>query len=549
MKKKPVLTQEQLVAVRSKRQFVAVVTGPGSGKTLMITERVKRLVRHCGVAPHAILVMAFGRDASAEIEQRFATVGLTGVRVSTIHALAYQVAFNLHPNAAAGSSPIATGKLLRQLKSDMRELTADFDEVKSVLSFCRNTGKSIPAVIVKRFRHLARFTAQLIKLADMYKREKQKLGLWDFDDLIVMATEKLRSSASLQGFMLALNILVDEYQDLTLAQRRFISALVKVSGTKRCSLFVVGDPAQSIYGFRGAEPDWPAKFKKRWPSAYRIDLTHNHRSTPEIVALASAIEEPLKLKRNLKPADSKKGVTPQLVNFLNKAAEAEGVAQWIVSLIGKGHKDEAIAVLGRHKADLLEIRKALESNRVSLSVTFEESLLNCEHVLDVLAAIEVGQGSRDEELISRCLMLYSGMRRGRALKLAQKIAGLGPKTPLTKAITKCAPASFHGFHALAESLICASRRETTLKGKINCVAQKLSFLLAEKYKRSWNKLKADIDRLSHIAAVGSLEQLQSKLEATDAQFAVERPKSQTGVTLSTIHGSKGLQWKIVFIVG
>ncbi|MDR0355651.1 MAG: UvrD-helicase domain-containing protein [Deltaproteobacteria bacterium] len=355
------LSSEQLAAVTFAGPALALTAGPGAGKTMVLVRRAAYLTRQ-GAAENMLLT-TYTRKAAEELAQRLQ--GLLGpsadrVRVSTLHALALELASARSPDHKLAEpqtldeivgraakicrvSPRRFQNLCALKKNNLMlaefaSLTVYFDPVEGVLKPCEpndlswtellrapdsteSPGEERPVVSTERIRAAARAEAAALHA---YQRELARLKLWDFDDLILEATR-----LCLDGFAPAFSaVLADEFQDFSLAQYALLSALSQ----KASSFTVIGDPEQSIYGFRGACGDIFEKVEADRPELVKMDLSLNFRSNPSICLASEAVRPQGGRRRSpVRPVDPEKIARAQLKN---PQAEAAWVVERISAVLG-----------------------------------------------------------------------------------------------------------------------------------------------------------------------------------------------------------------------
>ncbi len=351
---------------------VAVQAGPGTGKTQTLMGRVSRLLQQ-GVNPRQILVLTFTRRAAQELKERLSRIygpGQALPRAETMHAMAFE-----HWKNVYGEEPLILGeeeaeKVFAAANPDLQgqALKKSWQD----LGLAREERKDIPAC------------------GERYARQKQDWNLVDYTDLLEFWLEEMRSGEYLRPYT---QVLVDEVQDLSRLQLLLIRELLPAGGE---GFFGIGDPRQSIYGFRGAVGDVVQSLRSFWPELELVTLTENYRSSQEI----------LDLSQELYPGDTrlraKKKIPAQMTYFqaINGAQEAQWVGERIRGLLGgTGHwqKDsgseteflapEDIVVLVRFKALARGLEKELHRSGIPVSMPQEEPYYRDSRVEQILGAV------------------------------------------------------------------------------------------------------------------------------------------------------------------
>ena len=341
------LNQEQQLAVNSQEGPLLVVAGPGTGKTRTLLERAKRLLE-LDCDPQKILVLAFTRAAARQLRQRLREDGPAGgkvPRVNTLHSLAYEDLSEL-----TGAAP----RLMPE--EEARELF-----MRANPELAREQGKREWSRLALARETLAEAGPELSALAKNYSREKESRGLADYTDLLEMWLA--REEAGLGGYE---HLLLDEVQDLSPLQIRMASRLVLPPGK---GLFAIGDPRQSIYGFRGAAGDPEGELRSQWPGLTTLSLRRNYRTAQGILDFSAGLYS--------RPPEliSEQGPVESLIHFYeakHAKQEAGWIAEQIKSLVGgtahlqADQRDSGglgpgdIAVLVRVRALLPQLRFVLQ---------------------------------------------------------------------------------------------------------------------------------------------------------------------------------------------
>ena len=265
-----------------------VLAGPGSGKTLVITQRVRYLIEAYHVRPQEILVITFTKAAAQEMQSRFQALSRQrGVTFGTFHAVFFHILkYAYHYNAANILTEEKKYQILQRLLSEsglhFEDEKETLSEIASEISVVKNEqiplvhyySKSCPEEVFRNFYR---------KYEEMHRRE----GLLDFDDMMTMTYELLTQRADILAAWQRhyRYILVDEFQDINLLQY----AILRLLANPERNLFIVGDDDQSIYRFRGAKPEIMLNFPKDYPDAKQIVLDRNFRSVASVIRAAQIV--------------------------------------------------------------------------------------------------------------------------------------------------------------------------------------------------------------------------------------------------------------------
>ncbi|MEK6608460.1 MAG: ATP-dependent helicase, partial [Myxococcota bacterium] len=436
------LNDEQRAVVAHPGGPMLVIAGAGTGKTRTLTTRVARLLRD-GVPPERVLVCTFTNRAAREMLRRVETLLGADVRRlwgGTFHHIA-NLALRRH--AAAVGLPENYGIL-------------DREDAKDLLAAClADEGKALserryprPAVLLGIFslevncnlgleeavrRRAPRFLARLDDLERVRRRfaeRKASSGVVDFDDLLLLLRHFLAdhpdAGALRERFE---HVLVDEYQDTNHLQAEIVDLVARGHG----NVMVVGDDAQSIYSFRGADVGNILGFPQRWPGTSLFHLTRNYRSTPEILALANrALERNVRQFEKHLRATRPSGPRPVRAEVGDVLAQAAFVAQRVLELSQEeGVPLGAIAVLYRAHAHSLELQVELVRRQIPYVVRSGVRFFEQAHLKDVLAYLRVLHNARDELAWTRLLRLWQGFgaRSAGRVREAAAAAPAGVRAP------------------------------------------------------------------------------------------------------------------------
>jgi DNA helicase-2/ATP-dependent DNA helicase PcrA len=396
---------------------IRVVAGAGTGKTAVIAERFRRLVA-AGVSPLSILVMTFTERASAEMRQRIESlIDDVAPAVGTFHSVA--LGWLRADGRAVGVPPsfqILTGAdrwiLARELMWQLGDSALTGDErpddlVTPALHMLERMKQEL--VPMGRLESWAKSSddperAELmracVRLFRAYEKECRKRRLLDFEDLLVMAVRMLEEHPALLAKYTARfpHVLVDEYQDLNLAQERLVELVAS-----RSQPFVVGDDDQSIYRFRGASRASLERFNALFPDAKTITIGRNHRSSRRIVAAATSLIINNKDRLDKQLISAGPGPMVELWLCPDGETEASAIAAQAASLVERGTSLREIAVLCRTNAIARPIAAALSARRLPHVVIGGRGFHDRPEIRDVIALMRVLRDPSDVVAIARAM--------------------------------------------------------------------------------------------------------------------------------------------------
>jgi len=565
------LNEEQVAVVEAGEGPILVVAGAGSGKTRTLTWRVARLL-HDGVAPESILLLTFTNKAAKEMLRRVEEVARVDTRRltgGTFHHVAHQLL-----REHGGELGYARGYSILDREDSSDVMTAAIadcglavgarrfpkaDVMVDLVSMAVNTQTPLADLVAMRRPQFSPLTEPILEVARRFAERKRELNAMDFDDLLlnwkVLLAEREPVRRALADRYR--HIMVDEYQDTN----RLQGDVVDLLALDHQNLCVVGDDAQSIYGFRGAHFANILEFEQRYPRARRFALTVNYRSTPQVLALANAsiacnLRQFKKELRSVRPD----GMLPALVPCRDVFQQAAFVAQRVLELRDEGVPLPEICVLYRAHHHSMEIQFELARRGIPFVVRSGVRFFEASHVKDVLAHLRFARNPGDELALKRCLKVTPGVGTTTADAVWRALAarrrhGAGTVAELAAPeVAGHVPAKGRpGYAALAELLqgltrpptrdlpgesiekVLAGGYEEFLKAEYMNADSRVEDLrqLAE-YARSWE------DTETFLAEISLLSELS-------AETVSEGGEPDEKMVLSSVHQAKGLEWRAVFV--
>ncbi|MBK1882031.1 ATP-dependent helicase [Luteolibacter pohnpeiensis] len=569
------LNTEQYAAVSSPPGKALVIAGAGSGKTRTLTYRVAWLLDH-GVESRQILLLTFTNKASREMIERVrelvpqdisdlwaGTFHSIGNRILRRHAedLGFTRSFSILDrddqksllSAVVASCEIDT-KQRRFPKPDV---------LASIFSLIENTGATLEQVVAGRYAYFYDWIDEIAKVKEGYAAKKQATNSMDFDDLLGQTVRLFEE----QPEVLALyqkrfrHLLVDEYQDTNSVQGRMIFLLTGGSN----SLMAVGDDAQSIYSWRGADMDHILSFPTTWPGSKVFKIETNYRSVPEILDLSNAAirANTAGFEKDLRSSRQGTGIKPALVAVEDPNTQAAFVAQRILELRDEGIELEEMAVLYRAHFQSLEVQMELTRRGIPFGITSGLRFFEQAHIKDVAAFLRFVTNRKDEVSFKRMTMLLPGIGPGAAEKLWQSWLNSGfidnPQPPPKWSDL------FLQFKAPKKSAkhweqLCYTLDELSPDGEFVAPSQMIFSVLEGVYDDyikenfdNYDNRRSDIEQLSQYGGnFTDIEEFLAQLSlmsAVDGEPTGDRSANDDEkVTLSSIHQAKGLEWKAVFLI-
>ena len=553
------LNEQQLQVVTAGEGPLLVIAGAGSGKTRTLTYRVARLLES-GVPPQNILLLTFTNKAAREMLHRVeALVGADCRRLTggTFHHVGNLV---LRRNAElVGYKPNFTILDREDAKDLMGDLAArhradeDYrrfpkgDVLLEISSFSRNTGTPLERVIEKRYPAFFEIQDTVIQTIKRYGARKQDLNLVDFDDLLVLWRDVLRGHEEVREVQRRLwrYVMVDEYQDTNLLQSQIVELIAGESG----NLMAVGDDAQSIYSFRGANFANIIDFPKRHPGTKMFKLETNYRSTPEILNLAnSSIRHNQRQFEKTLHSSRKSAVLPESVAAGDANEQARFVAQQLTDLQDEGFNLRDIAVLYRAHYHSMELQMELTRLGVPFQVRSGLRFFEQAHIKDVAAYLKIVVNLKDELAWKRVLKHVPRVGKATAAKVWRMIEE-DRFGDVKKSLPKGAQKGWE------EIVLLVGKLRDQVKTPAEMIRSVLEGGYEDYLQTTYANFTARADDLRRFAdfalRYGGAEDLLSELALTSGvagQDALEEDEDVDTLILSTVHQAKGLEWRAVFVL-
>ena len=548
------LNPQQKQAATTETKHSLVLAGAGCGKTKTIVARAAYLIEQ-GIPANQIQILTFTRRAASEIVARVELAlgeQAKGLRASTFHTFCMYLlrripqAFGLEQFTIIDrDDQIMMFRLIRGKddKKNPNQLPKP-QELCDLYSFARNTRQKLSLALEKQHpEHLA-FKDQIAEIMKEYETRKRARSFLDYDDILAIVASALDQSQGLVDYVASIcrHMLVDEMQDTNPLQWALLEPL-----KDKVSLFCVGDDAQSIYGFRGADFENIHHFKERVPEAEIFKLEKNYRSTQEILDLSNWLLDQSEIKYD-KRLDAYRGdgIKPKLHIFPNEFDEAKWIAIDIKErhfLEGSPWRDHMVLVRSSFAARHIEAA-CIQAN-VPYRFIGGMKLLETAHVKDLLSLLRLIANPLDDIAWMRFLTLWDGVGDVSASRLAQQLL-LEPHTD--KIIDK-----LEKFARIPQETLLIMKQMDVLRNEVQaCVGlaiQAIEHQLSENYKKDWKRRQGDFELVKQLASKHS--QLSEFLEAYVLDpvsiSEIERQSQDDVVTLITIHSAKGTEQKVCYV--
>lgn len=567
------LNEQQYAAVTAGRGPLLVIAGAGSGKTRVVTYRVAWLIEH-GVDPSRILLVTFTNKAARQMLRRVEALlqtSLPRLWGGTFHHIANRILrehaerLGYTPNYTildAEDSHDLLSLCVREAGIDIKARRFPQGSVLGdIISLAANTSCSIEQVIERAYPYFEPLTLDILLVSAIYRQRKQRDNLMDYDDLLLNWKRLLDEHPAVRHryadqFM---HILVDEYQDTNTIQADIIDQLAVIHR----NVMVVGDDAQSIYSWRGADFHNIYGFPERYPDAQVFRLEVNYRSTPPVLDLANAsIVCNQKQFPKVLRARRRGGVKPALVPARDVYEQAEFVVSRALELHEAGIPLSEMAVLYRSHYHSMEIQVELVRRGIPYIVRSGVRFFEQAHIKDVLAYVRLINNPHDELAWMRVLQLIPGVGKNTAARVWQQLAAAEqPLTTIAGAVfvPARAEAGWKDFVSLLMRLIDAQHIDSP-SAQIEAV---LDSGYLDHLRANYANAEARLDDLRQLAAFAARYQSAEAFLSEVALIGAERFCWRDGLygedilqsgdpeeflVLSSIHQAKGLEWRVVFLV-
>ncbi|MEK5754928.1 ATP-dependent helicase [Acinetobacter variabilis] len=548
------LNPQQKQAATTEAKHSLVLAGAGCGKTKTIVARAAYLIDQ-GVPANQIQILTFTRRAASEIVARVELAlgeQAKGLRASTFHTFCMYLlrripkAFGLEQFSIIDrDDQLMMFRLIRGRddKKNPNYLPKP-QELCDLYSFARNTRQKLSLALEKQMPEYLALKDQISDIMKEYEARKRARSFLDYDDILAVVATALAQSEGLVEYvsLICRHMLVDEMQDTNPLQWALLEPL-----KDQISLFCVGDDAQSIYGFRGADFENIHHFKERVPDAQIFKLEKNYRSTQEILDLSNWLLDQSEIKYDKRlDAHRGEGIKPKMHIFPNEFDEAKWIAIDIKErhyLQGSKWSDHMVLVRSSYAA------RHIEAACIAANVPYRfiggMKLLETAHVKDLLSLLRVVANPLDDIAWMRFLTLWNGVGDVGASKLSQQLLAEPEMDIIADKLKK--------FGKIPLETILIMKQMAVLKTEVQaCVGlavQAIEAQLAENYKKDWNRRQGDFELVKQLASKHAQvsEFLEEYVLDPVSISEIERQSDTDVVTLITIHSAKGTEQKVCYV--
>jgi DNA helicase-2/ATP-dependent DNA helicase PcrA len=544
------LNPGQHAAATFKGGHALVLAGAGCGKTKTIIARCEYLVAG-GVPASRIYVLAFTRKAADQIIERVAeTLGSAarGLKASTFHKFCLTL-IHAHPQAFGCQAHTVLDRddqlhLMRAIRGGSKgDGLPTAAEITDIYSLARNTRCPLSEAIARFEVELVHHEDTIAGIVRRYEARKQKRKYLDFDDILEVVATRLRDNPQIRSVMAGRfsHVLVDEFQDTNNLQWALLDSL-----KDHATLFCVGDDAQCIYGFRGADFKTIHSFKERIPSATVLKLDDNYRSTQEILDLSNWLlrQSPLAYGKELQ-AIRGAGLKPRIQDFTNEWNEASWIAEDLLVRRDDGAcwSDHMILVRGSWSA------RAVQTQLIERNIPYRyiggTGLLQTAHIRDVVSVLRIVANQEDELAWVRYLRLWPGIGETLANRIVEKIMD---KPNLPNILNLLSGNKKAGGDCRKTIELVAAQAGNPVEA-FRASVRALEPVLAGQYADDWDQRRRDFELVEELA--GKHATLSGFIEEYILEPVYGTSNAEEGedmVTLITVHSAKGTEAKVCYVI-
>ncbi len=561
------LNNEQQLAVKETEGYIRVVAGAGSGKTRVLTHRYVYIAKALGVPTEHILSVTFTNKAANVMKKRIRDFipDEDGGYIGTFHSICRKIlSFDIHRLNYPKNFKILDvedqKELLREIyeKNGLKLKNNSFSNVLNRIDVYKYDLKYIPELIstdhVKTFSNLnVENKASTDFIINEYLKSQRKNFYLDFADLVnftlyLFKTDKEFNEKWSNHFEY---IQVDEFQDVSPEQYELVSLLSKNNG----NLFIVGDPDQTIYSFRGADVNIFLDFDKTFKNVKTIILDTNYRSTPQILNASNSLigKNSKRIKKQLKPVKNN-GLSVEYHHAKTRKDECDYIAKQIAEIVKRGGSLSDCAVLYRNNNNSRAIEEALIRNKLSYVIFSGFAFYKRKEIKDVIAYLEMAETTDDVSFLRTVNVPTRGIGKTRLAYLREEAEAYGVSL-YTALKNNRFNALFTGTGANEYIELIESIKDLKENYSINDL---LDYILKETGYEKMLMEDGDQERLDNVAELkDSIREFETEakekvllsdyLNNVALITSADRNDKTDCVKMMTVHTAKGLEFKNVFV--
>ena len=548
------LNPDQMRAAAWDGSHALVLARAGCGKTKTIIARAQYLIENVS-PPERLQILTFTRRSASEIIERVKS-GLgnkaQGLKASTFHTWCMSLIRRApdlfgcdNCSVIDRDDQLTVFRLLRATSPDAKNaLLPKAADLCDLYSFARNTRKSLRITLEQRHPESLEIFDSIAKIVTCYEDRKESRNYLDYDDILDIVAKQISQQDAVRKWVSSKydEILVDEFQDTNPIQWDILKPL-----SDSVRLFCVGDDAQSIYGFRGADFETIHSFGNRVEGATVLNLSTNYRSTQEILDISNWLlsESPLQYEKKL-VAHRGNGRRPSLHTFSNEWQEGRWITEDLLRARSEGElwKDNMILTRTAYASRALET--CLIEKNIPYVFIGGRKLFEAAHVKDLLSTLRIVGNPRDELGWMRYLMLWEGIGETTASKAVSLLTDIVDINQALEAVSKTSRIPSKALEVIEQAASFTTVFEC-LKSSIRA----LTPVLENVYKtQNWDKRVRDFTILERLAQKHSsvLEFLEAYVLEPLYQDEVDGVDDDDVVTLITIHSAKGAECKRCYVI-
>ncbi len=525
------LSEQQKQIVNANEKNILVIACPGAGKTHTLISRYANLVLKHDVKPESVLLITFTKKAGQEMQKRLEDIipDKLPFHVGSLHGLCYRILQKYNNINYTVLDEYETRDLIRiesnnildndKLNLDLETITLLKSKITSIIEQVSLTYPLNFKTILKKL-NLSKHLAVVNQIYKSFAKRKKQENLIDFNDLMILFCDFLKSSKS-QEFINSINyIFFDEYQDINPIQNYILSVF-----KDKTNIMVVGDDAQSIYSFRGSSVDFILSCPYQ-----KYLLVENYRSTPSIVNFCENIikNNTNQFEKNVKSVQLLEGIKPDIHGFKYQKNQYEWIINDIIRKVNNGVKLSQMVILARKNDLITQIELELLQAKIAYVKQLGTALLDKPHVKDFLAFIIILFNPKSSIHFKRIISLHKGWNINTANQLVEST---------TDIMGKIKELNDPQLNQLINLYNILQHKNTDLE-------------IANEILKYIEKLKKNEDMISDIRYLLSfLKNSSLKQFITNLYLSLEiQTVSENVLFLSTVHGAKGLEWEHVYLI-
>lgn len=539
--------KQQQQAVEHKDGAMSVIANPGSGKSSVLLGRIEKLVKKHKVQQHDILAITFTRNTAEHMIKELSKRGLKHVNVGTFHSICGQIlrkeGIDINPR-----------NIIKDWQADncFKKIDKEVDttDVLNWISYQKNYLRTYKDSPVKKDSFYSE--QELKQFYKTYEEYKDKNNLYDFDDYLLLTYKILKDNPGKHTFKY---ILVDEHQDSNTVQNLLLKEWCVDN-----NIFVVSDPKQALYSFRGGNIEYSMNFEKYWDDAKVITMDTNYRSKKNIIEKANAfIREYYKDFEHY--ADSipfqKENGYIEVNSYENRVYEADDVVNKIQKLINDGVQPRDIAVLYRNNKHADFVENQLKRREIDYEIANDNSFFKRREIAGILSFLRLAKDNEDDNAFENIFRLRVDPLKYFSNSVLNDIQHTAKREEMTlfDALTKTEyPKAWYmknasTFRKNVHKIQDLLHDGEDLSNIINEVVKLFKFkeMVDEKYTHKPEK-EERLESIETLKLFAKGNNLDDFLEFAYSD-SNKKDKKENVVQLMTIHKAKGLEWDNVFVIG